>query len=145
MIEIENVVVIDRPVEDVFAYIADFDNVSQWAGPVTEAKKTSEGPVGVGSTFSQFTNFLGRRAESTIEVTEYVPHSRVSQKSISGPIMQEQSFLMEAVEEGTKVTLVGEVDTTGFFKLAEPVVSRILKRQVKTDSGTLKEMLEAQS
>jgi uncharacterized membrane protein len=145
VIEIENVVVIDRPIEDVFAYVADFENVAQWAGPVTEAKKTSEGPVGVGSTFIQVSRFLGRKAESTIEVTEYAPHKKISQKSSSGPILMETSYILEAVEDGTKVTLVGEVDAAGFFKLAEPVLARILKRQVKTDSGTLKELLEAQS
>ncbi len=49
----------------------------------------------------------------------------------------------EAVEGGTKVTIAGDLEASGFFKLAVPVLNRITKRQVESDIATLKDLLEA--
>ncbi len=38
-----------------------------------------------------------------------------------------------------------EVELGGFFKLAEPIVVRISKRQVEADYNNLKDLLEAQA
>ncbi len=74
MIRMETSVVINCPIEEVFAFVTDFEKASQWMSELVEAKQTSEGPVGVGTTFSAEANPLGRQAESIQEVTEYEPH-----------------------------------------------------------------------
>ena len=48
-----------------------------------ESVITSEGPLGVGTTFTDVAKFLGRRIESVWEITEYDPNRKVSLKSIS--------------------------------------------------------------
>jgi uncharacterized protein YndB with AHSA1/START domain len=145
MATIETSTVIQRPVGEVFAFATDTEKVALWAGPVTEAKQTSEGSVGVGATWTQVTQLLGRRFESTYEVTEYEPNSRYSAKSTSGPVPIEEHLSFETVEGGTKVNLRAEVEATGFFKLAAPILTRIISRQVENDVGTLKDLLEAQT
>ncbi len=144
MYEVEGTVVINRPIEEVFAYIANPENASQWQGAVVEAKQTSEGPVGVGTTGQSTSHFLGRRAESTWEVTEYELNRKAALKSTSGPVPYEQSASFESVDEGTKVTMVGEYEVGGFFKLAEPIFTRMGHRQAETDYANLKDILEAQ-
>lgn len=138
-------VVISRPVEEVFAFSTDAEKIAMWAGPVTEAKQTSDGPLGVGSTSTRVTQMLGRRIEHDYEVTEYEPNVRYSAKTTSGALPIEEHLSFEAVEGGTKVTVAGDVDATGFFKLAEPIVNRIIKRQVEHDVKTLKDLLEVQA
>ena len=145
MIRIEHSLVINRPIEDVFAFVSNIEKLSQWAGPVLETKQISEGPVGVGTTSTRVAQFLGRRLETTHEVTEYEPNRKLSFKSSSGPIPIEERFTFESVEDGTKATFSGEVEAGGFFKLAEPIVARMLKRQMETDVNNLKELLEAQA
>jgi uncharacterized protein YndB with AHSA1/START domain len=145
MTKIETTVVINHPIEDVFAFVSNIEELSQWAGPVLEAKQTSEGPVGVGTTLTRVTQFLGRRLETTHEVTEYEPNRKISFKSSSGPIPIEERFTFESVEDGTKGTFSSEVEAGGFFKLAEPIVARMLKRQMESDVNNLKDMLEAQA
>ncbi|HEY8202444.1 MAG TPA: SRPBCC family protein [Actinomycetota bacterium] len=49
----ENTVTIERPAEDVFAFLADFENVPTWNYAVAETTKTSPGPVGVGTIYRQ--------------------------------------------------------------------------------------------
>jgi len=138
-------VVINRPVEEVFSFATDTEKIALWAGPVTEAKQTSAGPFGVGTTSTRVTQLLGRRFESDYEVTEYQPNSKCSAKTTSGPIPIEEMFSFEAAEGGTRVTVAMEGDPAGFFKLAEPIFARIIRRQMETDVGTLKDLLEAQT
>ena len=144
MVKVEGTVVINRPIEEVFAFLANPDKSSQWQGMVLEAKQTSEGPVGVGTTGQSSSQFLGRRIESTWEVTEYELNRKTAFKSTSGPVPYEQSATLETVDEGTKVTLVAEYEVGGFFKLAEPIVARMGQRQAEADFANLKDLLEAQ-
>ncbi len=144
MYEVEGTVVINRPIEEVFAYIANPENASQWQGAVVEAKQTSEGPVGVGTTGQSTSHFLGRRAESTWEVTEYELNRKASLKTTSGPVSYENFATLEAVDEGTKATLAAEYEVGGFFKLAEPILARMAQRQAETDYANLKDIMEEQ-
>ncbi len=145
MTKLEQSVVINRPTEEVFAFVADIEKMSQWMSELVEAKQTSEGPVGVGTTVNAVANVLGRRAENIQEVTEYEPNSKFAIKSASGPVASKDEFTFESVAGGTKVTRVTEAELGGFFKLAEPLVARMLRRQFETNFANLKDLLEAQA
>ena len=146
MARIEASVVINRPIEEVFAYMIDFEKTDQWSAQVVETKKTSEGPVGVGTRFVAVARVLGRRIEDTVEVTEYEPNSKYSLKHAAGPIsIEKDEFTFESVAGGIKVTHVFEMETGGFFRLAEPLVARMIRRQSETDFAHLKDLLEAQA
>ncbi len=145
MIKIETSVVINRPIDEVFEFMANSENDPQWQSGAQEVMKTSEGPTGVGTTYTTVSRFLGRRLEATVEYTAYEPNKRVAIKATSGPIpFQSETTFEPAAGGGTKVTNNGEGDAGGFFKLAEPLVARMLKRQFDTDTANLKDLLEAQ-
>ena len=144
MVRVEGTVVINRPIEEVFAFLANPDKSSQWQGMVLEAKQTSEGPVGVGTTGQVVSQFLGKRMESSWEVTEYELNRKATLKTTSGPVPYEQSATLESVDDGTKVTLVAEYEVGGFFKLAEPIIARMAQRQAEADNANLKDIMEAQ-
>lgn len=141
MAKIEASVVINRPIEEVFAYVVDIKNWSQWAG-MPDAEQTSEGPVGVGTTFRGAFEFLGRRDEWTSEVTRYEPNKELRQKMIWGPMSLEQRLTFESVEGGTKYTQAGEGETGGIFKMAQPLVDRMMKKQLEGSLAKLKGVLE---
>jgi uncharacterized membrane protein len=145
MAKIEAGVVINRAIEEVFAFAGNVENNPQWQSGVLEARITSEGPMGVGTTYRYVNQLLGRRIETDGEITEYEPNRKYSFKSTSGPFPIEGGFTFEAADGGTKVTLAVAADIGGFFKLAEPLVVRAIKRQFETDLSTLKDILEAQS
>ncbi len=142
MARIEGSVVINRPVGEVFAYMLEIGNWLQWNSGMVEAEQTSAGPMGVGSTFRGLNEFLGQRMEWTSEITEYEPERKMRQRIISGPMTIEQSLTFEHVEDGTKLTLAGEGQTGGFFKLAEAVVKRRMKKQMEDNLASLKGILE---
>ncbi len=143
MAKVEHSVWINRSVEEVFAYVVDPKNYAEWAGPVVESRKTSEGPVGLGTTSSRVTQFLGRTMEATYEITEYEPNRLYGDKTTSGPVPINARISFAPVDGGTKVNVQGEIEAGGFFKLAEPILARMSSRQLETDLQTLKDLLEA--
>jgi uncharacterized protein YndB with AHSA1/START domain len=134
---------IARPAEDVFNYVADPENVALWAGPVLEAKKTSPGPTGVGTTSTRKSQLLGRTMESNYEITAFEPGQLYGDKTTSGPVNIEARIKFDEDNGGTDVTIEGDIEAGGFFKLAEPVMARVVGRQLETDAQTLKDLLEA--
>lgn len=146
MIEIEKSAVINRPVEDVFAYVTDVENEPQWISEVMKVRMTSDGPVGVGTTYDNIVQFLGREIVDPHEVVQYEPNSKFAFKSYSGQISFEGTHSFEATSDGdTKFTFEAKGETGNLFKLAEPIVNRMINRQWETNVANLKELLESQS
>ncbi len=143
MAKLEISTVINRPIGEVFAFLSNPENGPKWTSSSSEVKITSGGPIGVGTTYRSVRTALGQRLESETEVTEYKPNREYATKSISGPFPMESRVTFEQVEGGTRVTgtLVGEPG--GFFKLAEPLLVRTIKRQFEADLANLKDLMEA--
>src|SRR5512143_291695 len=104
MPKIELSIVINRPVEEVFAFLSDFENNPKWQSTSVEARKISEGPVGAGTTYQAVTTILGRRINSEQEITQYEPNRLVARKSTAGPFPFEVEVKFERAEGGTRVT-----------------------------------------
>jgi uncharacterized protein YndB with AHSA1/START domain len=68
---------IARPVEDVFAVLSDFSNRSKWASGGFEPKRTSDGPIGVGTTWHAVGRFLGRQLSTDTEYTEFEANRKI--------------------------------------------------------------------
>jgi uncharacterized membrane protein len=143
MIRVETSVHIDRPSDEVFAFISNFENNPQWQSGQIEARFTSDGPLRVGSTYDQVAKFLGRRIISTFEVLEYEPGRRVKASSTSGSFPITFTRMVEPAGDGADVSAVIEGDSSGFFKLAEPLLARMVQRSVDTDYRNLKNIMES--
>lgn len=134
---------INRSVEDVFAVVSNFEHNAKWSSATIEDKITSPGPIGVGATAHLVSKFLGRRIENDAEITEFEPNRRVTMRSTSGPFPFHGSLTLEPVEGGTRVNATFGLEPGGFFKLAEPIVTRMAKRQFESDLANLKDLMEA--
>jgi uncharacterized membrane protein len=144
MFSVEISTVIRRPVEQVFAFLSDFENWPKWVPGSIEARKTSDGPTGHGTTWRGVSNVLGRRVESESEVIEFEPNRKITWKYKPGAIQQAKAqATFEPDEGGTRFTLTLEGDSGGFLKLAEPVFANLAKRQFEAGLANLKELMEA--
>jgi uncharacterized membrane protein len=142
MATLEASIIINRPIEEVFSAVADFNQHAQWRQELIKAKVTSDGPVGTGSTYTYNLKVMGREIETTGEVTTYQPPAVIAWKATSGPFPLSGSTRCEAVSEGVRVTEIVEAEPAGFFKLAEPVLMRQQKAQMEKDLKNLKVLLE---
>jgi uncharacterized membrane protein len=143
---IETSIIINRPVDEVFAAASNMGNLPKWSTATQEADVTSEGPVRRGSTVRLVGTFLGRRIESDAEFTEFEPPRHFAMATTSGPVAFRNRWTFEPSDGGTKVTGMNEAETSGFLKMlriAEPIAVRMGKRQLETDIANLKDLLEA--
>ncbi len=143
MVRIEVSTEIKRPVAEVFAYMVDPKNLPEWNAIVEEAR-ASETPLRVGSTITSRARFLGRKIESVNQVTEHIANQKFVQKT-DKPFPMTISNLCGAAAGGTRVTAILEGEPGGFFKIGEPILVRIAKKQFQAQLDTLKELLEARA
>jgi uncharacterized protein YndB with AHSA1/START domain len=143
MNEFDIVTVINRPADKVFDYLVDFEKASHWTPGLTEARMTSDGPLGVGSTILYAGKFLGRGFGSVAECTDFVANEKFATKTTSGPIHLEVDHRLQEVDGGTRLATVYRGESRGFFKLGEPVIVRLTKKQFEAAAENLKALIEA--
>ena len=141
MITHQSKVWINRPVDDVFAFVSNKENDLQWQHGLVEVHQMP-GPVGVGTQIDEVYSFLGRKMDGKLEVTEYVPGKKIATKSIGGPFHIQYAYSLQAGNGGTQFTIDMEMKPDGFFSLAEPIVGANLKKSLDTDVASLKQVLE---
>lgn len=142
---VEHTIEINRPVEEVFAFLEKPENMPLWANSVVEATQTSSGPVAQGTTCHIVNRAMGRRMDMNFVVTEYERNSIYASKTTSGPFPMQMRYTVETVDGGTKLNVVSEVDLSGFMGLAGPIVKRMAQKQVEGDHANLKALLESKS
>lgn len=135
--------IINRPIEEVFAVLANLENDLKWRNEWVDAKKTSEGSIGLGTRFSLVAKAFGRPSETIYETIQYEPNRIAAWKAKSGPLPLTFLRTLERVEGGTRVTVRYEVELRGFFKLVMPFMIGSVTRQHRGDLRKLKELLEA--
>jgi len=143
MFTYEKTIFINRQPQEVFDYITNPDNDSEWRTTAVSAEWTSDGPVGVGSTLRTVGKFLRRKIDSTNQVTVWDPPNQYAFKSIDGSIPVEISQTLVAEDNGTQLTINLEAELAGFFKMAEGLVGKQAEKQVNTDFDNLKLVLAA--
>jgi uncharacterized protein YndB with AHSA1/START domain len=144
MVSVEIPVNIDRPVEEVYAYLSDVARIPEWNSMVDEVVP-SDTPLRVGSTAHIKMRLIGRRIEATLEILELEPNRRIVVRT-GEPISVTDTYSFEALGEGrSRLTYSSVGETKGFFKLADPIVGRIVKKQLTAQLETMKELLEARA
>lgn len=138
----ENTVTIERPTEDVFTFLADFENVPTWNDAIEETTKTSPGPVGVGTRYRQ-TRSIPRRSEEGFEVTVFQPMSRLAIEGQLGPFRTRASYELTPMAGGTRLTNEVSLEpTSGVLRLVAPLAVPRVKAAVAENLGNLKQVLE---
>ena len=140
----ESSIIINRPAEAVWPYLVDYDKGPLWNPATVEIRPTSEGPLQKGSTYVWVGQWLGRHIESNCEVAEFEPGRKFGYRIVSGPFPGTALTTLTPIESGTQVTISSEGEMNGFFKLAEPVMARMSKRQIEGMLANLKDLLEAE-
>ena len=138
----ENTVIIQRSVEEVFAFLADFGNVPRWNYAIVETTKTSPGPVGVGTTYHQ-TRSVPTRSEERFEVTAFQPPRRLEIRGQIGPFRARIGYRLEPTDSGTTLRNAVDLGSSGPLTLVAPLLTSRVKHAVAANLDTLKQLLEA--
>lgn len=141
---LEASVLIDKPVEDVFAFLNTPQNHPRFVPGMIEFRTTTPGPLGqVGTTVQGVRRFLGGKMLLPYEITEYEPNSRLAMKGIMGPIHFNDGYVLEAAGRSTtRVNFWLELTLTGLMKLADPIMKVVGRTHAQETLDNLKRALE---
>jgi uncharacterized protein YndB with AHSA1/START domain len=128
MIAFETQVQIDRPIEEVFAYVSDPLNFPHWNSAVEAVRKTSAGDNGVSSKYVMARVLPTGRAVNELEVVANKPPSELVIRAIAGPTPFLYRYRFAAANDVTVMQLNAEVELPGAAaflpQLARPLIKK---------------------
>jgi uncharacterized membrane protein len=139
MIAFTNQIIIQRPVAEVFAFVADFENVPKWNYYVRSVTQTSRGEPSLGITYHQ----VRKSDQQDFAIREYQPGNRVVVQTLPGsqPEFEMRFEFADDGNGGTRLTDTWKLNS-GQPALLEKLAAGRVKRAVKENLGKLKELLE---
>jgi uncharacterized membrane protein len=138
VLEFENTIPIDRPIDEVFAFLSDFENIPKWNYYVLEVGQLSESPIGIGTTYHQ----VRKSDQQDFRIIEFEPDHTVAVKTLpqSSPSF-ERKFTLYEERDTTRIRDEWKLDT-GRHAVLERLARGRIKSAVAENLAKLKELLE---
>jgi uncharacterized membrane protein len=141
-ISVSDSVVIARPVPEVFAYVADHENLPAWTVGVKTSRRLTGGRPASGARYRVVGRLLGRSVESSYEITGFEP-GRGFEGTMTSPMFGFcEQYRFESDGDATRVSMTATVEPRGVFRLLTPIMTAGVRRQVRADHHRLKTLLE---
>jgi carbon monoxide dehydrogenase subunit G len=138
-------VTIERPVEEVFAFLADGENDKKFSPRIVEIEKTTDGPPGVGTVYASTAKDGGIKAKHEFELTEFEAPSRIRWKELSrGPVfVTEGGYDIAPAGAGTELTFFNMLEGRGFGKLIFGLAIRSARKGADDFANSIKRTIES--
>jgi carbon monoxide dehydrogenase subunit G len=120
---VERTFTVPRPVEAVFDYLSDFTTTNEWDPGTIETTRTS-GDGGVGTTYANTSEFLGRRTSLTYETVAHERPDRVQFRGTNKTATALDSMSLRDTGGGTEVRYRADFRFTFPVNLVAPLVIR---------------------
>ncbi len=147
--QIDSEIRIDRPVSEVFAACVDVPRWREWQSRFVEVEQRSPGAFGLGTTIRTVSAGLGRKVETSSEVTEFVQDDVIRFTGGSEALTFSAKWSFERVsDDGSRLQVHMEStprEGSVLAKLVHPWITRVFRRRLDADLETLKMMLEVES
>jgi uncharacterized membrane protein len=135
MAHAEQTVTVDRPIAEVFAYLADGYNEPKWRPDVSNVRLASESSTGVGATWAQSMKGPGGRAiKGDYRFTAWKEPTRLDFEVIAGPARPLGSFVLAPLSNNsTSVTFTLDLTPKGLMVL----MTGMINKQVATEAANI--------
>jgi hypothetical protein len=139
---IEGEIMIQRPVEEVFDFVADERNEPRYNRRMVLAEKVSPGVIGLGARFRAGLETVGRMMPMTIEFNGYDRPRRLASVTRSAMMTTDGALSFGPVADGTLMHWSWDVRPRGLLQLVSPLVGWLGRRRERDIWGNLKRLLE---
>lgn len=143
MAHVTGEIIIHRPVEVVFDFVADERHEPSFNPEMLEVELATPPPIGQGSRFGATLRRGRRTMPMTIEFIGFERPRRIASISRSADMEATGEVNFVAVSDGTRMSWNWDVRPYGALKLAGPLVGVIGRRQERRVWGNLKRLLES--
>jgi hypothetical protein len=124
---LQRTVVTGQPLAKVFDYLSDFTTTTDWdPGTVVTVKERGDG--GVGTTYLNTSEFLGRKTELRYVVEELVPRQRIRLRGENKTLTSVDTMTFRQAGTGTEVTYTAEFAFKGVSRYLAPLLRPALAR-----------------
>jgi uncharacterized protein YndB with AHSA1/START domain len=135
--------IVNRPIAETFAAMTNPDTLSQWFTLIDSIHDYSGEPIKVGLKYKTVGSFAGREIISDCEVLQYDAPKLIVFSSESNALVATHTWRYEVVGENTKVSILLEGKTKGFFgNLAMPLLGGQLEKDMTRDLQSFKQLME---
>ena len=124
---LQKTVVTDKPLGKVFDYLSDFASTTDW-DPGTVATVRLHGDGGVGTSYLNTSEFLGRQTELRYVVQELVPAQRIRLRGENKTVISVDTMTFRPAGTGTEVTYTAEFAFKGAARYVAPLFRAALTR-----------------
>jgi uncharacterized protein YndB with AHSA1/START domain len=138
-------VVIDRPIEEVFAFLADGENDPKFSSRVLEIAKQTDGPPGVGTVYASTVKDAGMKTKREFELTEFeaprkIRWAETSKNLVTAP---EGGYDLSPAGDGTSVTFFNVLEGHGPGALIAGLALRSARKGADAFAQAIKVAVEA--
>jgi uncharacterized protein YndB with AHSA1/START domain len=143
--EFRATVVVDRPIEEVFAFLADGENDPKFSPRVLEIAKTTDGPPAVGTVYASTVKDAGMKTKREFTLTEFDPPTRIRWAETSKNLVtaSEGGYDLAPDAGGTRVTIYNVLEGHGPGKLIAPLALRSARKGADDFGKAIKAAVEA--
>jgi carbon monoxide dehydrogenase subunit G len=136
---------IARPPEDVFAYLADVSNLTEWQSGVHSAEIEGGGAAAAGARVVESRTLLGKELRTTLEIVHFEPPRLFTLRALDGPALLTVRHELEPRGGETQLHVVVEGEVRHLPGFAAGLLMRGAERQFRKDFERLKRVLEARA
>jgi uncharacterized protein YndB with AHSA1/START domain len=135
---------INRRPDEVFAYVADLERLSEWQDAVVSVPTEPGGPTRVGTRAIELRRTPVGTREVVSDIIEYDPPRRLVARGINGPVRPTVTVTVEPLDEGTRTKFTVELELTGFGigKVLVLIARQSARAYVPRENAQLKAILE---
>lgn len=135
-------VVISRPTNEVFAYVADLRNEPAWHEDIAAVPVETDAVPVVGKTYPvTFKPFMGK-TDGRYHVLAVEPGVKVVYRATLGGLQPQITYDVAPVAGGTRFTRAVELHPRGLAALMTPMMAVMVPRRNKVFVANLKKALE---
>ena len=121
------------PIEETFAFIADFANARHWDPGVATSERVDEGPVGLGARYQLGVRMRGNVVPMGYRITTYEPPRRVVLTGEGSNVSAVDEIRFEPGSTGTRIDYTADIRLTGWMRLVTPFAGGALQK-IATDA-----------
>jgi carbon monoxide dehydrogenase subunit G len=140
---IQESIAINRPPDEVWAFLTDFFNSPRVRPGTLALRRTSPGPLGRGSVLQGRMMILGFETRFTMTVTEFDPPRSAVVTLAARPGRGAIRTTVEPTSGGTRVDRTTDFELNPALRLMSPVFGFLLRRQDRAASRNWKRLIEA--
>lgn len=145
MIKIDREIVVSRPPEAVFDYLADVERFPQWQPAIERAEQLTPGPLAVGSGLRLIIRAPTGPTEVTGEIVAFDRPTLLAVRTLTGPAGVDARCTLSPSGDGTVVGFSATIELKGMLRFVEGAARGMIERELPKTLADLARRIESES